>query len=37
VTNTGEPRPFIRIRDADGTVTNRTADSTGPAQAQTPG
>jgi hypothetical protein len=36
VTSPGEPRPFIRTRDADGTVTDRTADSTGPAAGADP-
>jgi hypothetical protein len=36
VTSPAEPRPFIRTRDADGTVTGRTADSTGPAAGTDP-
>jgi hypothetical protein len=36
VTSPAEPRPFIRTRDADGTVTDRTADSTGPAGGTDP-
>jgi hypothetical protein len=37
VTSPAEPRrPFIRTRDAQGTVTDRTADSTGPAAGTDP-
>jgi hypothetical protein len=36
VTSPGKPRPFIRKRDADGTVTDRTADRTGTAAGTDP-
>jgi Family of unknown function (DUF6188) len=36
VTRPGEPRPIIRSRDADGTVTHRTADSAGLAAGTDP-